>query len=209
MASLYMLEAANIFCGTSDPSASNHLALSSLRLPGMEEAYSDHNAGGAPVGIEINTHITRPECSFNLLGVTPGVQGLFGSWAASDQKFIAYGGIRDRNSGKLFKATAIMWGRLGKATPSEFTRGSNFQHEYAIRGITHYELIYAGQQMWFWDFFTNDLVIGGVDINGEMNSILSIGGASGAANGVQTGGAGAFVQGANSNTYFQSNLQAA
>lgn len=208
MASLYMLEAANIFAGTSNPSASNHLALAGLKLPGMEEAYTDHMAGGAPVGIEINTHITRPECTFNLLGVTAGVQSLFGSWAAADQKFTAYGGIRDRSTGRLFKATAIMWGRLGKATPSEFNRGQNFQHEYAIRGITHYELIYAGQQMWYWDFFTNDLVIGGVDINGEMNSILSITGASGASGGIQTGGDGGVQQSANQNRFFSDTVAA-
>lgn len=189
MATIYTMEAVNMFAGDSDPSASNHLALTQLKLPMLEENFADHVAGGAPVGIEINTHFNRPECTFNLIGWNAQVAGLIGSYTKENQRFTAYGGIRDRLTGKLMKAEAYIWGRLARANPTEFQKGQNFAHEYSIRAITHYELIFAGTQLWYWDFYENSMIIGGVDRMAEMNTALSIPGAAGAPGGEEVGGA--------------------
>ena len=54
MSSLYILEAANLFCGDHDPTASKHLALQELKLPALEEMTQDHMPGGGRVQIEID-----------------------------------------------------------------------------------------------------------------------------------------------------------
>jgi len=186
---LNTLEAANLFCGSDNPTASNHLALTELKLPGWEENFSDHLAGGAPVAIRIDTHINPLEASFNLLGFTTQVMGLLKTWTATQKHFIAYGLVRDRLTGKPSACEAEMWGRLSRVVATAYRRNDVLAHEYQINGITRYSLKVADEQVFFWDFFTNTLVIGGVDKNREWNDILRItGGTSETARGFELGG---------------------
>lgn len=188
MATVYTMEGGTVQCGDAQPNQSNHLQMTQAKWPGMEENFVDHLAGGAPVGIEINTHFNRPEVTFNLAGWNPDVMKLVGTWQKDLQRFTLIGGIRDRLSGKLFAARGEVWGRLGKASPNEFQKGQNMQHEYAVRGITHYELTFNGTQLWYWDFFTNSLIIGGVDRMAEMNAILGVPTSDAPAGGREVGG---------------------
>lgn len=143
-----IMEAANLYCG-SDPTASNHLILTELRLPAFERNYQDHAAGGAPIAIEIDTHTLRLEATFSLSGWQPQVLGLLG---AGDQTFTIYGLIRNRRTGWAGQAEAIIQGRLGRVTPTPFARGTVQAHEYAIRSIMHYALSLDGEQLFYWDF---------------------------------------------------------
>lgn len=173
-ANVFLMEAANLFCGDHDPSASNHLTLSELKLPGLEENYVDHVAGGAPVAIEVDTHINKLEAGFNLLGWTPAVMTMIGTFTRAQQVFTAYGVIRDRRTGEALEAKAIMGGRLGKANPANWQKGSNQHFEYSIKGIVHYELYMDGVEIYNWDYFLNMRRIGGVDMNFDINQILRI-----------------------------------
>lgn len=173
-ANVFVMEAANLFCGDIDPSGSNHLSLSELQLPGMEENMVDHMPGGAPVAIEIDTHINKLVATFNLAGWTPKVMTMIGLSTAASQTFTAYGGIRDRRTSKLLEAKAIIGGRLSKVHPAAWNRGNLQHHEYAIGSITHYELHMDGDELWKWDFWLNERIIGGVDVNADLNSILRI-----------------------------------
>jgi phage tail tube protein FII len=189
MATVYTMEAGTIYAGDAQPDQSNHLTMSEAKWPGMEENYVDHLAGGAPVGIEINTHFNKPEVTFTLAGWNPQVMKLLGSWSKDLQRFTLIGGIRDRLTGKLFAAKGEVWGRLGKAAPNAFNKGQNMAHEYAVKGVTHYELTFNGEQLWYWDFFTNSLIIGGVDRMAEMNAILGVPTADAPPGGREVGGA--------------------
>ena len=171
---IYVMEAANLFAGDHDPTASNHLTLAQLQLPALEENYADHVAGGAPIGIEVDTHINRLEAGFNLTGWQPHVMKLIGTSARERQVFTAYGVIRDRKTGAALEAMAILRGRLGRVAPTAFRRGDLQQHEYAIRGVVHYELYMDGEEIYNWDFFTNTRRIDGEDLNLDMNRILRI-----------------------------------
>jgi phage tail tube protein FII len=191
MASINTLEAANLFCGTDNPTmeASQHLSLTELKLPQWEENYADHLAGGAPVAIRIDTHINPLECTFNLLGFNPQVMGLMKSWIKSQNHFTAYGLIRDRLDGKVRKAEAEMWGRLSRVNPTAYRRNDVLHHEYQINGITHYRLVVGDEQIFLWDFFLNTLVIGGVDKTKEWNDTLHItGGDTESRRGAEVGG---------------------
>ena len=176
----WTMEAANLYCGdsASDANASNHLTLTELKLPGLDLQYVDHRAGGAPVAIEIDTVIARLECTFSLVGVSPQVMGMLGSWSTQKRVFNAYGVIRDQVTGQAAQAQAQLNGQLSKVDPTNWRRGDVMHVAYAIRGITHYELNIAGEPIFFWDFSTNTRIVGGVDQNKLINGLLQIGGAT-------------------------------
>jgi P2 family phage contractile tail tube protein len=186
---IYTMEAANIFVGDDNPNASNHMTIQTLKLPSLEENYVEHNAGGASVGMEFETHMNKLEATFNLAGWTPDVMTKIGRWSAEVQRFTARGAIRDRRTGKVSSALARMWGRLGRANPTDFRRGDLFGHEYSIRSIHHYELIMGGRQLIYFDYFENARIIGGWDINSEINGALGVTGSEvQAPNGAEIGG---------------------
>lgn len=171
---VYVLEAVNLFVGIHDPSASNHLVLQSLKLPGLEENFTDHTPTGAPVGTEVDTHVNRLEAGFNLAGWQPWVMQLFGSPDRRHRVFTAYAAVRDRRTGELLEAKAIMEGRLGRADPQNNERGTMHQMEYAIRALVHYEFYLGRDEIYKWDFFTSVRRVGGVDLNADLNRILRI-----------------------------------
>jgi P2 family phage contractile tail tube protein len=172
--SVYVMEAANLFCGDADPSRSNHLTITDLKLPTLEENYVDHVPGGAPVAMEIDTHINRLEATFNLAGWSPEVMVMIGNSERANQVFTAYGVIRDRRTGIAMEGKAILGGRLGRVNPQSWRRGDLQHHEYSIRSIVHYELYLDGGEIYSWDFFLNQRRIGGVDLNFDINRILRI-----------------------------------
>ena len=182
MATLYVMEAANIFAGDHDPSASNHIAIQTLKLPGLENNYVDHAPGGSPMAIEIDTHLNRLEATFNLAGWTPHVAVLLRQWDQKMRTFTARGVIRDRRTGEALQGMAIMEGSLGRVNPTDFRRGDLFAHEYSIRGITSYELTIAGNQLFKFSFFDGQYIIGGRDTNGAELAMLGLnsGGTAGA-----------------------------
>jgi uncharacterized protein len=171
---IYIMEAANLFCGDEADSESQHLRLSEIKLPGLEENYVDHVAGGAPLAIEVDTHINKLEATFNLAGWQREVMTMIGRSERALQTFTAYGVIRDRRTGSALEGKAIMGGRLGRANPANWRRGDLQHHEYSIKGMVSYQLYLAGDEIYNWDFFLNQRRIGGVDVNLDLNTILRI-----------------------------------
>lgn len=177
MNELMTMEAANLFCGAepTDITPSNHLSLAELKLPTFEEQYNDHRAGGAPVTIEIDSVFARLECTFSLAGWTPQVASLVASWEPTQNMFFAYGVVRVRSTGQAIQAVAEMYGRLGRADPAAFSRGSLQHWNYAIRGLTYYRLTLGQYPMYDWDFQTNRLIVGGDNRNADLNRLLNTG----------------------------------
>jgi len=169
-----VLESANLFVGEHDPSQSNHLVLANLKLPGLEENYADLMPGGTPIVTEVDTHFNRLEASFTLYGWTPWVMRQIGQRNCRRQTFTAYGLIRDRRNGCALEVKAIMEGHLAKVDPTEYRRGDLVNHEFAIRGVTHYELYFDQDELYWWDFFISARRIGTEDLNKELNDILRI-----------------------------------
>ncbi len=173
----WTLEDANLFCGSQpdDGGASNHLILTEMKLPAIDQQYADHRATGASVSVEINTVIARLEVPFVMLGMTPQVMALIASWVQQQNWFTAYGVIRDQVTGEAAQAAAVLQGQLGRADPQNFRRGDVMHTNYSIRKIIHYELQIAGNQLYLWDFPTNTLVVNGVDRNLVINNFLVTG----------------------------------
>jgi P2 family phage contractile tail tube protein len=171
--SLLVLEAANIFVGN-DPTASNHLVLRNVKFPTLEKSYVDFTPGGAIMGIEIDTHFNKLEVTFSLAGWSQQALSQVGIWSNASQQFSIYGMLRDRNQGGTQRVEGYIFGQLGKAAPDNFDRGTLNAIEYAIKGITHYELKINGKQIYLWDMFTNEMLVGGVDILADQNTALNI-----------------------------------
>ena len=176
---LLVLEAANIFVGD-DPSASNHLTLKNVKFPTIEKSFVDFMPGGGIVGIEIDTHFMKFEVTFSLAGWAKQAMGQVGLWARASQQFSLYGMLRDRNGGAVQRVEAFVFGQLGKVAPDNFDRGTLNSIEYAIKGITHYELLVDREQIYYWDMGNNEMLIRGVDILADQNAALGIPGSSSA-----------------------------
>jgi uncharacterized protein len=171
---IYVMEAANLFCGDHDPTASKHLTLVELALPTLQGIYADHHPGGGRVAIELEVGVQKLEPTFKLNGYDPDVLTLFGVGGKLKRVFTAYGVIVDKRTGRRIESKAVIEGRLGKVEPSAFQRGELQSHDYAINEVTHYEVWFDGQQKIFWDFFTNSWLVNGADENAEINQILRI-----------------------------------
>jgi len=181
---VYTMESANLICGdlgtSSAPGISTHLILQELKLPGLEENFVDHTPAGAPIGIEVPTHMNKLEATFNLAGWEPDIMVFIGQNEEKYQRVTGYGLIRDRRSSEALQATAVLEGRIGRVNPTAFRKGDLMAHEYSIRSITHYELYMQLEpdsepmEIYFWDFFTSTRRIGGVDLNDDMIQLLAI-----------------------------------
>lgn len=171
----YVMEAANLFCGDHDPSASKHLTLTELGLPNLQEMYQDHHPGGSLVGIEVDLGIEKMQPSFKLGGWDPDLLGMFGMGTKRNNTFTAYGVIRDKRTGRAIEAKAIIEGRLGKIEADAFKRGEFQSHDYSINGVMHYELWFNGAEKLYWDFWTSAWRIDGKAQNADELGILRIG----------------------------------
>lgn len=174
MSTLYVYEAANLFCGDHDPTKSKHLAIQELKLPALQEQFQDHTPGGAPVGIEIGTSIQKPEPTFKLVGFDPDLLLQFGLGSRMRHIYTAYSVIVDKRSGRRIERKAVIEGRLGKIEEDAFKKGDLVATDYAINEVFHYEIWFDKKEKYYWDFWTNTFRKDGVSENSEINQILRI-----------------------------------
>jgi P2 family phage contractile tail tube protein len=174
MSTLYIVEAANLFCGSHDPKNSKHLAIRELKLPPLQAMYTEHHPGGSRVKVEIETGIDTLKPTFKLGGFDPELLTQFGLSAPIKNIYTAYGAIVDRRSGRQIELKAVMEGRLGKAEGDAIQRGEMMAHDYEINEVLSYSLFFDGQEKIAWDFWTNTWRVDGVDQNAVTNSILRI-----------------------------------
>ena len=121
---LYVMEAANLFAGDHDPTASKHLTLSELALPALQEIFQDHHPGGSKVQVEIAVGIQKFTPTFKMTGWDPDLLVQFGLNSRSTNVFTAYGVIRNKRTGDAIEAKAIMEGRLGRSRPRRSSAAS-------------------------------------------------------------------------------------
>jgi phage tail tube protein FII len=170
-----------MYCGSdpNSPAASLHLQLAEVKLPGLDEQYTDHHSTGAPIAIELDTFIQRMECSFLCAGWQPQVAELINSWAVSQNVFTIYGLIRDKfggagTPGGDIQVAATIVGRLGQADPQNWRRGDIHHWQYSIRSIVSYQLMMGTEPIYDWDFKTNRFFVNGTDMNAALNSNLVV-----------------------------------
>lgn len=174
MSTLYVLNAANLFCGDHDAKNSKHLTIQELKLPALQAIYVDHHPGGSFFQTEIEVGAQKLEPTFKLVGFDPELLVQFGVGSKLKRIYTAYGQVIDRRTGQSIELKAVMEGRLGKIEGDAFQRGEVMSHEYAINEIMHYEVHFNGQEKIYWDLFSSIWRVDGVDEGGAQNSILRI-----------------------------------
>lgn len=171
---IFIMTAANLFCGDHDPTKSKHLTLEEIKLPSLEEIFEDHKPGGAVMQVEFGLSIKKLEPTFKLKGFDPDLLSQFGLGTKTRNVFTAYGVIVDKRTGRNIEAKAIIEARLGRVAPDAFQRGAIMSHDYAMNEVMHYELWFDGAEKIAWDFFTNLWRVDGVDQNRDENRILRV-----------------------------------
>ncbi len=174
MSTLYVMEAANLFCGDDDPTRSKHLSLSELKLPTLEEQFQEHHAGGSIVGIKVGVGIAALEATFKLRGWDPDLLIQFGLGTRQRHRYTAYGVIRDKRTNRAIEAKAVMEARLAKIEIEAFQRGEFTGHDYMLDEIMHYELHFDEAEKFYFDFFTQEYRVNGTSENGDERRILRI-----------------------------------
>src|SRR5690242_12917884 len=133
MAHVYIIEAANLFCGAEDLGSSKHLTLRDLKLPTMEEKNAEHHPGGSLFAIQIGgLGFNALAATFRLVGFDPDMLALFGLGSRLHHRYTAYGVVRDKLTGTAVQSKAIMEGRLQRVEPDAFNRGDLHGEAYGI-----------------------------------------------------------------------------
>jgi phage tail tube protein FII len=165
---IYILEAANLFCGADDESSSKHLTIRDLKLPTLEEKTVELHPGGSMFAVQIGAlGFNALAATFRLVGFDPAMLRLFGLSSVLTRRYTAYGVVRDKISGQPKQVKAIMDGRLQRMEPDAFNRGEVRGDSYNISEIMHYELWFDRAEEFFFDFPTISWRVGGVDQNDE------------------------------------------
>lgn len=176
MSTIYVMEAANLFCGDDDPTQSKHLTLDQLKLPVLQEKQVNHHPGGSLFEIQMSMGHQALEATFNLKGLDPQLLGQFGLGSRIRQRYTAHGVVRDKKTNRAIETKAIMEGRLSKNEMDAFRRGEFIGHDYMIGEIMHYELFFDGAEKIYWDFFTQEWRVDGRSENADERRILRLAG---------------------------------
>lgn len=173
MSKLLIMEAANLFCGDHDPSASKHLSLTELALPNMSETMQTHTPAGSAFAIDIPTGLDKLTAGFKFAGVDPDTMVQFGLGSAVTHTYTAYGAVRDRQTGEGISHKAVIRGRLSKVEADAFKRGELHGYDYSLSSIDHYELWMGERELYFFDFFASIWRVDGQNAN-DHASLLQI-----------------------------------
>lgn len=173
-ATIYVMEAVNLFAGDDDPTKSKHLTIEELKLPTLQEKNTKHHAGGSCAEIEVAVGMEALQSTFKLKGWDPDLMIQFGLGSNRRLPFTARGVIRDLRTNRAIEAVALMEGRLGKIEADAFKRGDLQGHDYMIHEIMHYELFFDNAEKIYWDFFTQDYRVNRKSVNADERRILGI-----------------------------------
>ncbi|MGR6430440.1 phage major tail tube protein [Rhizobium sp. PAMB 3174] len=172
---LLLLEQANIFLGDADPSASNHVKLQSVALPTLERVTTAHLGGGAVAEVNFSMSAFRAlDPSFKFAGISEDSYRLLGIGDNEPQNFTIYGALRNKQTGAMSQAKAIVTGMIGRLAPDAFDRSSTFGHDHGITEVTHYELFVGGKEWFYLDYFTSRVREFGNDVTQSVRTILGI-----------------------------------
>lgn len=173
-ADLLYMDAANLFVGDENPTDGKHLSMEEVQLAALEGVFQDHSPGGSDFGVEIQVGNAKLSPTFKLKGFDPQVLAQFGLGSKRRIPYTVRGVLKSQRTGEEKELKAVYQGRLGKAAPEAWKRGELTGNEYTINEVVHYELYIAGQEIYFWDFFTSTWRVNGVDENAGSKSILGI-----------------------------------
>lgn len=152
-ATLFHMDAANLFCGVDNPESSEFLAIKNIKLPPLEEKTKDHEPGGGVMSIQLGMRcIMAPTLGFDLEGIRPHLMNKFMP-VGGREKYTVRGNMRDIKAQTDLSIVAILEGRMTKADIGDFSRSEGVSTQYEITECTQYKLYIDGAEKYFFDFF--------------------------------------------------------
>jgi uncharacterized protein len=173
IANIFIMEAADLYCGDLDPTASNKLTLEEIKLPDFKQTSISSAPGGAVCAVDwATTMLHAPTASFKLKGMDPARLVMFGLGSQMRRKFTCYGAVRDKRSNKGLQGIAVIEGVLMEMNGSPFSRGAGMDHDYVIGEIVSYEYTLDNKPIHKLEFFTSLFEVGGISQSAEQNRLL-------------------------------------
>lgn len=164
-ATLYNLDAANLFVGDDDPTNSQFLTLKNVKLPGLEEQTKEHLGGGAVFSIRLGMRsFSIAPLAFTLEGFNPTVMTRFMPIGAQRVKYTIRGNIRDVRTHEDIALRAIVEGRMTKSEISDFKRDDGITTDYEINELLFYHLYFGADEKIYADYLAGP---NGVRIDGK------------------------------------------
>jgi hypothetical protein len=147
------IDAANLFVGDDDPSASLHLKIKSVGIIlDLEEATMSHKAGGHVMTLEMGERsFTMGTLKFSMTGIDTDVMTRF--MPSSRIKYTVRANLRDLKKDIDVSLVAIVEGRMVRVTHKDFEKESDVGSEFEIKEIVNYELYKNGQEIFWFDYF--------------------------------------------------------
>jgi len=153
MPGIYIMDMATIMVGD-DPDNLNHLKLTNVQLPSLEETTNQHTPGGAVMGLEIGmTMLAALNLTFKMKGLNPETYGKLGIGQARRLNYTIRGNVRDVVEDRNMAGKAVVTGRMTTLNQSEFARESGVDEDFAVKEIVRYQFFLDGAERYYFDYF--------------------------------------------------------
>lgn len=174
-ATITIWTAANLFIGDDGPDNSKHLSLQNIKLPDWKEKSQEHHPGGGIAAINIGgLGFEAPELSFKLVGTDAQAKAAFGLGSRVGMPYTIYGELVDKRTARKIERKVVVFGRMTEVSEDEFERGKVTMQDHKITEITHFELYEDKKEVYFFDLWTSQWRVNGIDENAETRGILRI-----------------------------------
>ena len=171
----FVTSGVNLFVGDAGPDNSKHLILKNLKIPDLEEMTASHHAGGSLFGVDVGGLGMKPlSPTFKVLGPDPQTMSQFGVGGRTAFPFTAYGHLQNKADGSVSRFKAIWKGRLTRANPGDFSRGTLLDFDHEIKEVLHYEFFLGTQEKFYFDWPSQQWRVDGVPQNQDELTSLAI-----------------------------------
>jgi len=148
------MDAANLFVGDEDPTKSQFLRIKNVKIPSLEEMTTEHTGGGAMASVELGLGTMNAlTLGFELQGFNPDVMNSFMNAGGGRKKYTVRGNIKNARTHADIELKAIIDGRMVKADFGQYEKSSPSDTTYEIKEIMFYQLMYAQQERFYFDYF--------------------------------------------------------
>lgn len=155
----------------SKPDFTRKTMISTLTMPPLTLMTAEHNPGGGTGAVNFTIpRVEAPEPALTAKGIDTEIFTGFGEvdryvFAASYKK-------RGPGGGGLVPARAIIEGAVTTWEADESDPAEMQGSTHGFNEVTHYELVIAGEELFYWDFWEGVLRMGGIDLTVARRSAL-------------------------------------
>ncbi|MEO0496278.1 MAG: phage major tail tube protein [Pseudomonadota bacterium] len=153
-----------------------HLSLASVQLPSLARAKETFVTGGGFFNLEVPDAIEGLEADFSLNGSDERVRGLFGREAGDWTSFYYYERLRDIQEGRNLGRVVKLKGLIDTVDQPTATGKKGDAAQYKVGTIVEYKDIVDGKLIHHMEYFSNRLIVDGVNYSEENNRLLAIAG---------------------------------